>query len=107
MGPSTAVKRRTVPAGTPQTPKKSLFIAFLIKNFQKIWSFRSGNFPEIFRKRPENFSIFFKSKKTIIFASKLVQNHHIDLNLAKFSPKTPKKCQFLYKTLKFFKIFGA
>ena len=58
-------------------------------------------------KKIRKFSIFLEIEKTIIFGTKLVQNHHIDLNLTKFSPKTPKKCQFSHKTLKFFKIFGA
>jgi len=95
--------------GIAQLSKKSLFIAFLRKNFQKNWSFRSGNFPEIFRKRSENFSNFQKKLKFFGFLKieKTMIFHHIDLNLDKFPPKAPKECQFLYKTFKFFKIFGA
>ena len=98
--------------GIAQLPKKSLFIAFLRKNFQKIWSFRSGNFPEIFRKRSKNFSNFqkklkffnfLKIEKTMIFASKFVQNHHIDLDLDNFPLKLQKSANFHIKPSNFSK----
>ena len=37
---------------------------------------------------------FSKIEKTISFVPKLVQNHYIDQNLAKFSDKTPKTADF-------------
>ena len=59
--------------------------------------------PRFFLKTPQNFqkvSEFFQNRKeTIIFVSKLVQNHHIDHNLVKFSPNTPKKSDFPLKTV--------
>ena len=59
------------------------------------------------QKISEIFSTFRKSKKkTIVFAPKLVQNHYIDQNLAKFSLKTKKRPIFHSKP-QLFKIFGA
>ena len=96
------------------SPHKGCFIAFLLTNFRKFSKFGVlcpaiffEKFPKISRKFPEIFSTFSKSKKTITFAPKIVQNHYINQNLAKFSLKTPKNGRFFLKTPKFFKIFGA
>ena len=43
---------------------------------------------------PEISSTFLKSKKTIIFAPKIVQYHYTNRNLGKFSLKTPKIADF-------------
>ena len=60
-----------------------------------------------FEKFPKNFLKFFqlfqKSKKTIIFMPKIVQNHYINQNLGKNSLKTPKIAGFSLKTLNFSK----
>ena len=102
--------------GTPQnfwsfmSPHKVLFIAFLLTNFRKFSKFGVlcpafffEKFPKISKKFPEIFSTFSKSKKTIIFVTKLVQNDYIDENLVKFSHKTPKNGQFFLKTPNFSK----
>ena len=102
--------------GTPQnfwsfmSPHKGCFIAFLRKNFRKFSKFGVlcpaiffEKFPKISKKFPEIFSTFSKSKKTIIFVTKLVQNDYIDQNLVKFSHKTPKNDHFSLKTLNFSK----
>ena len=100
--------------GTPQnfwsfmSPHKGCFIAFLRKNFRKFSKFGVlcpaiffEKFPKISRKFPEIFSTFSKSKKTIIFVTKLVRNDYIDQNLVKFSHKTPKNDHFPLKPLIF------
>ena len=85
------------------TPFYCIFINKFSKIF-KMWSFMSGNFfRKISQKFPEIFSTFSKSKKTIIFAPKTVQNHNINQNLAKFSLKIPKIVDFSLKTLNFSK----
>ena len=56
---------------------------------------------KISEKFPEILSTFSKSIKTFIFVPKLVQNHYIDQNLAKFSHKTPKTANFSLKSLIF------
>ena len=58
---------------------------------------------KISEKFPEILSTFSKSIKTFIFVPKLVQNHYIDQNLAKFSHKTPKNGQFFLKIPYFLK----
>ena len=63
--------------------------------FSEIWSFMSGDFfrkiPQNFRKISRNFLNFPKiERKPIISVPKLVQNHYIDQNLAKFSHKTAR-----------------
>ena len=64
----------------------------------------------IFRKTSQDFQIkflnCFQNRKTITLVFKLVRNHHLDQNLAKFSVKNPKSAIFPLKLL-FFKIFGA
>ena len=92
------------------SPYLPLFIAFLLTNFRKFSKFGVlcpaiffEKFPKIFRKFPEIFSTFSKSKKTAIFTTKIVHNHYINQNLAKFSLKTPKNSQFFTKTLNFSK----
>ena len=74
------------------SPYLFLFIAFLFTNFRKFSkcgvlcpAIFYEKFPEISQKFPEIFSTFSKSKKTIIFAPKIVQYHYINQNLAKFS----------------------
>merc|ERR1712163_8891 len=90
------------------SPYLPLFIAFLLTNFRKFSKFGVlcpaiffEKFPKISRKFPEIFSTFSKSKKTITFAPKIVQNHYINQNLAKFPRKTPKIADFSLKTLNF------
>ena len=61
---------------------------------------------KISEKFPEILSTFSKSIKTYIFVQKLVQNHYIDQNLAKFSHKTPKNGQFFLK-IPYFSKFSA
>ena len=90
--------------GTPPPTQKFTFYCIFKKEFSKIWSFRAEIFSKNssnFQNNSRNFRIVLKIEKTIIFASKLVHNYHIDPNLAKFSLKTPKKCQIFLKTLKF------
>ena len=96
------------------SPYLPLFIAFLLTNFRKFSKFGVlcpaiffEKFPKISRKFPEIFSTFSKSKKTAIFTPKIVHNHYINQNFAKFSLKTPKNSRFFPKNPKFFKIFGA
>ena len=86
------------------SPYLPLFIAFLLTNFRKFSKFGVlcpaiffEKFPKISKNFPEIFSTFSKSKKTIIFAPKTVQNHNINQNLAKFSLKTPTNRRFLLK----------
>ena len=43
----------------------------------------------------------------MVFVPKLVQNHYIDQNLARFFLKTTKNCRFFLKNLHFFKNFAA
>ena len=80
-------------------------LIIIFKKILEIWSFMSGNFFENFsrisEKISEIFSTFSKSKKTIIFVTKLVRNEYIDQNLVKFSHETPKNGQFSLKTLNF------
>ena len=92
------------------SPYLPLFIAFLLTNFRKFSkcgvlcpAIFFEKFPKISQKFSEIFSTFSKSKKTIIFASKIVQNHYINQNLAKFSLKTPKNSRFSLKILDFSK----
>ena len=96
------------------SPYLPLFIAFLLTNFRKFSkcgvlcpAIFFEKFPKISQKFPEIFSTFSKSKKTVIVTPKIVHNHYINQNLAKFSLKTPKNGQFFLKNPKFFKIFGA
>ena len=71
----------------------------------------SGNFfrriPQNFLKFREIFSTFSKSKKTIDFVTKLIQNYYIDQNLAEFSHKTPKNGNFFLKALNFSKFSAS
>ena len=92
------------------SPYLPLFIAFLLTNFRKFSKFGVlcpaiffEKFPKISRKFPEIFSTFSKSKKTAIFTPKIVHNHYINQNLAKFSLKTPKNSRFSLKILDFSK----
>ena len=62
----------------------------------------------LFQKIPKNLSKIFKNlfnnikiEKTIILVPKLVWNHYINENLAKFTHKTPKNVQFSLKALNF------
>ena len=78
------------------------------KQFLKIFeicTFDTSNFFEKFPEKLWNFFNFSKSKKTTIFGPKLVQNHYMDQNVAKFSPKTTKKANFSLKLI-FFQNFG-
>ena len=92
------------------SPYLPLFIAFLLTNFRKFSkcgvlcpAIFFEKFPKISQKFPEIFSTFSKSKKTVIVTPKIVHNHYINQNLAKFSLKTPKMADFSLKTLNFSK----
>ena len=92
------------------SPHKTYFIAFLRKNFRKFSKFGVlcpgiffEKFPKIFEKFPEIFLLFPKLKKSIDFEHKLVQNHYIDQNQAKFSHKTTKTGRFFLKNVYFSK----
>ena len=90
-----------------RNPHHPLFIRFLRNKFRGFASFVPHSKAFFFEKFPEIFSTFSKSKKIIVFVPKLVQNHYIDQNLAKFYLKTTKNCRFFLKNLHFFKIFAA
>ena len=88
-----------------QNIKQSMFYWIFINKFSEsfeIWCFMFAiftiKFLRISQKFSEKFSTFSKSNKTIVFVPKLVQNHYIDQNLAKFFLKTPKNNQFSPKT---------
>ena len=87
------------------SPHKKCFIAYLRKNFQNLEFYPPQFFFEkiskISKKFPEILSTFSKSIKTFIFVPKLVQNHYIDQNLAKFSHETQKMANFSLKFLIF------
>ena len=103
--------------GTPQifwsfmSPYLPLFIAFLLTNFRKFSKFGVLCPAIFFEKFPENFlkfsQLFQNRKRNFYFYTKIVHNHYINQNFAKFSLKTPKKSRFFPKNPKFFKIFGA
>ena len=93
-----------------QNIKQSMFYWIFINKFSEsfeIWCFMFAiftiKFLRISQKFSEKFSTFSKSKKTILFVPKLVQNHYIDQNLAKFFLKIPKNNQFFPKNLNFSK----
>ena len=72
--------------GTPKIfgvlcpPTIDVLLHFYYQIF-KIWSFMPLNFfRKISQKISEIFSTFSKSKQTVIFVPKLVQNHYIDQN---------------------------
>ena len=86
-----------------QNIKQSMFYWIFITKFSEsfeIWCFMFAiftiKFLRISQKFSEKFSTFSKSKKTIVFVPKLVQNHYIDQNLAKFALKPPKKTIFTW-----------
>lgn len=87
--------------------KNHFSLHFYGRVFEKFVFLGPEIFPKFSEKGPKipqiskSFIVFLKIEKTIIFASKLVQNHHINLNLAKFSPKTPKSANFHIKPLDF------
>ena len=54
--------------------------------------------PQNSKKFPEICSAFSKSKKTIIFVTKLIQNDYIDQNLVKFSHKLQIMANFPLKS---------
>ena len=91
--------------GVLSPPTRYVYCIFInrFSKIFKIWSFMSGNFFEKFSKICKNFpvilSTFLKSKKAIIFVTKVVQNDYIDQTLVKFSRKTPKNGQFFFNTL--------
>ena len=60
-------------------------------------------FPKISRKFLDFFSTFSKSTKATIFVPKVVQNHYINQNLAKFFLETPKIANFSLKIIDFSK----
>ena len=80
-----------------KVPLPTPFHFILINKFRVLGP---GNSFEIFLKFSKKFRNFFKNGKPIIIVSKLVRNHHIDQNLAKFSPTTShQKIQFFPKKL--------
>ena len=88
------------------SPYLPLFIAFSLTNFRKFSKFGVlcpaiffEKFPKISRKFPEIFSTFSKSKKTAIFTPKIVHNHCMNQNFAKFSLKTQKIANFKNKLM--------
>ena len=78
-----------------------IFVNFRNLEFYVDWFFRKAT--KIFWKISWDFSTFPKVKKTIIVVSKLVRNHYIDQNLAKFFHRTKKTSRFFLKNLNFSK----
>ena len=62
-----------------------------------------STFFEKFPKVSRNFPKIFPTSKKLFFVPKIVQNHYINQNLAKFSLKTPKNSRFSLKILDFSK----
>ena len=75
-------------------PEPLMLYCIFKKEFLKVFemcSFRYMKFLEKYLKIfKQNFWNFVEIEKIIILVVKLVKNHHIDQNLAKFSLKTPK-----------------
>ena len=79
--------------------RKEFFEFFKLEfHVRQFFSKISQNFKQSFW----NFSNFFKIDKKFTFEPKVVQNHYVDQNLAKFSRKL-KKCRFSPNTLHFLK----
>ena len=88
-------------------PKQVMFYCIFSKEFSKIfeiWSFMFGSFFKKFSKISRNFPKIFPTSKEVFFVPKIVQNHYINQNLAKFSLKIPKIADLSLKPLIFSKI---
>ena len=88
------------------SPNNLCSIVFLLINFRKFSKF-GVLCPVVFCEKllriSQKVSKIFKllKIKETFFCKKLVQNHYSDLNLAKFSLKTPKNSQFFRKNFNF------
>ena len=88
-------------------PQQSIFYCISNNKFSKnfeIWSFRScnffsKNFLEISKKKFWNIVQVFQNWKNYHFAFENSSNHHIDQNVDKFSPKTPKSANFAIQAI--------
>ena len=89
--------------GVLGTPTIHVLLHFEAIIFRKCGVLGPGFFENFLKISKQNFWTFFKIEKTIILVFKLVRNHHLDQNLAKFSLKTPKSAIFPLKTFIFSK----